>query len=132
VRIGDMAAAAGVNVSTVRFYERKGLLRKPRRLSSGYRDYSTDALEVLRFIKHQKEGGFTLREIRGFLSIASRRGSPSEFGAALEEKVRSNERKMRALQESNDRLLKALEQCECGRGKSKCCIETLSNNVVSQ
>ncbi|MGH9847657.1 MAG: MerR family DNA-binding transcriptional regulator, partial [Blastocatellia bacterium] len=46
MRIGELATQAGVNIQTIRFYERRGLLKKPHRTASGYRDYPTTAVEV--------------------------------------------------------------------------------------
>lgn len=67
--IGELASRAGVNVQTVRYYERRGLLREPERTSSGYRQYSTESLKRLRFIKGAQELGFTLGEIGELLGL---------------------------------------------------------------
>ena len=61
--IGQVAAAAAVNIQTVRYYERRGLLSPARRTPSGYRQYNEDAVARLRFIKHAQELGFSLKEI---------------------------------------------------------------------
>jgi MerR family mercuric resistance operon transcriptional regulator len=62
MRTGELARRARVNLQTIRFYERRGLLRKPARSSSGYRDYTTNDLESLLFIQWCKKLGFTLKE----------------------------------------------------------------------
>ena len=62
--IGELARRAGVPVSTVRYYERNGLLEEPERRDSGYRAYSLSAVERLRFIRQAQEVGFTLKQIR--------------------------------------------------------------------
>ena len=68
--IGKVAGEAGVGVETVRFYERKGLIRKPRRPSNGgYRTYPSDAVERILFIRQAQELGFSLREIKELLSL---------------------------------------------------------------
>ncbi len=64
MQIGEMTERVGVNIQTIRFYERRELLRKPDRLPSGYRDYPEDALRRVRFIKSSQEVGFTLKEIK--------------------------------------------------------------------
>ncbi|MBW3631274.1 MAG: MerR family DNA-binding transcriptional regulator [Gemmatimonadetes bacterium] len=56
--IGELAAEAGVNVQTVRYYERRGLLPQPERTASGYRQYDVEALERLRFIRQAQDLGF--------------------------------------------------------------------------
>ena len=65
--IGQVAAAADVNIQTIRYYERRGLFPTPRRTPAGYRQYADDAVARLRFIKHAQELGFSLNEIQGLL-----------------------------------------------------------------
>jgi MerR family copper efflux transcriptional regulator len=69
MRIGQLARKAGVTVDTLRFYERQGIITTPRRLMSGYRNYSDEALDRLLFVKDAKGLGFSLREIRELLSL---------------------------------------------------------------
>jgi len=69
MRTGQLAAASGVNVQTIRFYERKGLLRKPARTAGGYRAYREADLEIVRTIRLAQRFGFTLREIRRMLEL---------------------------------------------------------------
>jgi DNA-binding transcriptional MerR regulator len=66
IRIGEFARRAGVNLQTIRYYERLKLLRAPARSASGYRNYSSADIERVRFIKTTQELGFTLKEI-GYL-----------------------------------------------------------------
>ena len=66
--IGRVANAARVSIDTIRFYERRGLLAAPRRNFSGYRNYSGEVLDRLRFIGDAKRLGFTLKEIKELLS----------------------------------------------------------------
>jgi DNA-binding transcriptional MerR regulator len=63
MRSSDLAARAGVNVQTLRYYERRGLIEEPRRSLGGHRDYSDDDLTVVRAIKAAQRLGFTLEEI---------------------------------------------------------------------
>ena len=69
LRIGDVAKRAGVNLETVRFYERKGLLPRPPRGRSGYRAFSEDAVRRVRMIKRTQALGFSLKEISELLAI---------------------------------------------------------------
>ena len=62
--IGRLARKTGVSVDTLRFYERKGIITRPHRLLSGYRNYSDDVIDRMRFVKDAKGLGFSLREIR--------------------------------------------------------------------
>src|SRR6266581_4859338 len=70
--IGQVATAADVNVQTIRYYERRGLVPTPRRTASGYRQYTDDAVARLRFIKHAQELGFSLQEIQELLGLRVR------------------------------------------------------------
>ena len=69
MRIGDLAKQAGVNIQTVRFYEREQVLRQPPRTSSGYRSYSDRDLRRLVLVKQCQHLGFTLKEIREFAEL---------------------------------------------------------------
>lgn len=71
--IGAVARRASVGIDTVRYYERRGLLPEPQRRESGYRDYASDTVERLRFIRRAKELGFTLAEIRELLALSGDR-----------------------------------------------------------
>lgn len=70
--ISRLAAAADVNPQTVRYYERRDLLPRPRRTASGYRQYGEEALRRLRFIRRAQSLGFSLTEIRELLSLRVR------------------------------------------------------------
>ena len=67
--IGEVAGAAGVSVQTVRFYERRGLMRPARRTASGYRCYEPIDLDILKTIAQCQSFGFTLAEIREILRL---------------------------------------------------------------
>ena len=97
--IGRVADAAGISIDTIRFYERRGLIEKPGRNFSGYRNYPDAVLERLRFIGDAKRLGFTLREIRELLSEGVR--STSECGPV----TRKAEAKLAEMNEEIDRLL---------------------------
>src|SRR5579859_2301126 len=73
MRIGELAARAGVNVQTILYYERRRLLPQPPRTSSGYRAYADADLAQVQFIRHTQQLGFTLREIQALLPV---HGSP--------------------------------------------------------
>lgn len=121
MRISEVAAQAGVNVQTIRFYERRGLLKKPRRLSSGYRDYPAEVVKIVRFIKRTQKQGFTLQEIDYLLGrLAARSLTAVEVRAGFEAKIRYLEEQIRDLQTLRDKLSAGLENCECRDGLSLC------------
>lgn len=69
MHIGELARAAGVNIQTIRFYEREGLLPAPSRTTSGYRNYEQRDLDRVMFIRRNHEIGFTLAEIQQLLQL---------------------------------------------------------------
>lgn len=114
MRIGEVAAQAEVNTQTVRLYERMGLLRKPRRLSSGYRDYSTDAVLLIRFIKHSQKLGFTLVEIKTLIELRSKGDySATNLRGIAEAKVAEIDHKIRHLQEMRNAIEHGMNACQC-------------------
>lgn len=105
MRIGEVAAQAGVHVQTIRFYERRGLLRQPQRLRSGYRDYPPEAVQFVRLIKQLQEHGFTLKEIAALLRLQTTHAvQVPEIRAHLQAKIDSLEVKIQALQAMCDKL----------------------------
>ncbi|MGC2192748.1 MAG: MerR family transcriptional regulator [Candidatus Dormiibacterota bacterium] len=71
---------AGVNVQTLRYYERRGILPEPERLDSGYRAYGADAVSIVRFVGRARQLGFSLEEIDSLLDLAA--GGPRNCEAA--------------------------------------------------
>jgi len=70
--IGKAAEQGGINLQTIRYYERQGLLPEPPRHNSGYRMLSIDAVKRLRFIKRAQDLGFSLKEIKELLALRIR------------------------------------------------------------
>ncbi|ADB30352.1 transcriptional regulator, MerR family [Kribbella flavida DSM 17836] len=87
LRPGQVAAAAGVNLQTLRYYERRGLLDPPDRSLGGHRQYSGEAVTTLRVIKAAQRLGFTLTEIADLLETARHRHGPGE-AAGLQVRAR--------------------------------------------
>lgn len=82
LRIGEVASRAGVNVQTLRYYERRGLL-DPDRRHTGHREYDTDAVRLVRSIKATQRLGFTLSEIEELLDLTRRRSDRTRSIAEL-------------------------------------------------
>lgn len=117
MRIGELARRAGVNIQTVRYYERRGLLHDPRRRSAGYREYTDATLERLRFIKRAKELGFTLSEIGELLALRLDPGTTAaEVKGRAKEKIVEIEGKLRDLERIRHALSHLAGQCRGGRG----------------
>lgn len=86
MRIGELAQQSGVEASTIRYYERIGLMPPPARTASGYRDYGDDAAARLSFVQAAQSTGFTLGEIRETLAFRDRGEAPCGHVAALIER----------------------------------------------
>ncbi len=97
MRIGQVASGAGVNTQTIRFYERRGLLGKPRRTPSGYRDYSDDAVRRVLGIKRAQSLGFTLAEIQELMRLEEPGLHIEHVRAVAGAKIRDIDGKIRAL-----------------------------------
>lgn len=121
LKIGEVAEGGGVNLQTIRYYEREGLLPEPPRLASGYRMFPETSVQRVRFIKRAQDLGFTLREIRELLSIRlDKTKDCSDVRRLAATKIADIEQKMRTLQ-SMKRVLSALSQACPGRGSTEEC-----------
>ena len=110
--IGEVARAAGVQASAIRYYERRGLLPAPAR-SGGKRRYDARVLQRLRVIEVAKQAGFSLREIGRLLGGFDRRTTPSERWRALaEDKLREVDAQIARAERMRAFLLRGLE-CGC-------------------
>ena len=113
--IGKLAKQTDVTVETIRYYERRGLLPKPRRTPAGYRLYPPEAVPRLRFIKRARDLEFTLDEVTQLLSL---RGDPGAGCDTVERMARERltrlTARIRELQEARERLERLVQRCEGG------------------
>ncbi len=113
--IGKLARAAGVGVETVRFYERKGLIKKPP-AQTGFRRYAEDDARRIRFIKRAQELGFTLKEIKGLFELNTNpRTTCADVKRRADAKLGEIEQKLRDLRKMKRSLAEVTEAC--GEGK---------------
>ena len=118
---GKLAKTAGVNLETIRFYERQNLLFKPPRTVAGYRLFPADAVQRVRFIRRAQTLGFTLKEIKGLLALSQSRDSRCEtVRRQAEDKIAEIERKIQALG-AMKRALRELSATCSGRGPATRC-----------
>lgn len=127
ITVGHLARAAGINLETVRYYERVGLLPKPPRSASGYRLFPPDTVRRLRFIGRAQELGFSLREIRELLALrASPRTPSAEIRQRAEKKILDIEGKIRTLDAMSKTLQKLTKSCAgCGPASECPILESL-------
>jgi DNA-binding transcriptional MerR regulator len=108
--IGQLAHEAGVNVETIRYYERRALLREPPRTRAGYRQYSADDLWRLQFIVRAKGLGFTLAEIATLLGSGND-ASGDDVLQIAQSKIQVLEERQRELAETRARLKQLVTLC---------------------
>lgn len=132
--IGRLAKAVGVNVQTVRYYERLHLLGPATRASSGYRLYGPEEEQRLRFIKNAQALGFTLREITELLNLrVSSRARCGDIQRKAEEKLQCVEAKVKALQALTRALESLIRTCRAGQPTDRCPIlKRLETNAEAQ
>jgi MerR family mercuric resistance operon transcriptional regulator len=119
--IGKVARLAGVGVETVRFYERQGLIDEPPRRLSGYRQYPPETVSRVRFIRHAKELGFSLKEIKELQEL---RIDPDATCHDVRQRTRAKiqqiEEKIRSLQRIQQALQKLEAACDGAGSVSTC------------
>jgi MerR family copper efflux transcriptional regulator len=117
--IGRLAKQAGVNIDTIRYYERNGLIPEPTRRLSGYREYGPTDLARLRFILRAKDLGFTLAEIGELLSLSADR-DVSGVKRRAEDRLEQVEHKIKELQRVRRGLKTLIDACP-GHGDLERC-----------
>lgn len=116
MKIGELGKQCRVNIDTIRYYERQGLLPQPQRRTSGYRHYSSSDVERLRFVRRAKALGFTLEEIKELLAISDHREDDmADLKAAAAAKLNDVEAKLAELTRVRDGLHTLIEACP-GKG----------------
>ena len=119
--IGQLAGQAGVHLETLRYYERRGLLPRPPRSRSGYRQYPPDAVRRVRFIKRAQGLGFNLEEIGGLLAL---RVQHARGCGAVEREARGViarvETHIAELERIRTALVKLVTACQARRATEEC------------
>lgn len=119
--IGQLAERAGVNIQTVRYYERRGLMPRPSRTRAGYREYRPEAADRLRFIRRAQELGFSLEEIAELLALRVKHASAcAEVEARARAKIAVVDRKIAELQRMRSTLERLAAACEAHEPTSEC------------
>lgn len=121
MRIGEVATKTSVSVETLRYYERRGLLRDPERSASGYRSYGSDVVRRVHFVRNAQELGFSLDEIGGLLrmwedSATSCEQVADRAGATLER----IDAKMAQLERMRGALAQYVTACRASETLAEC------------
>ncbi len=121
LRIGEVARGAGVNVQTLRFYERRRLLRPRLRALNGYRYYDEESVRLVHFIKRAQALGFSLREVQALLRLRDTRGVPcAQVRTRAEAKIAEIEAKERRLAAMRRALETLVASCRPERRRREC------------
>jgi MerR family mercuric resistance operon transcriptional regulator len=127
MRIGELAKSVDVNVETIRYYQRIGLLGLPQKPYGGTPSYSGEDLRRLRFIRRAQQIGFSLEDIRALLELSS--SDCKQVGKLAAEKLNLVHAKLRQLRRIEAVLAKTVEQCASRKGNQPCpIIETLGQS----
>lgn len=119
--IGQLARLSGAGVETIRYYEREGLISEPPRRASGYRQYPEGALSRLRFIRHAKALGFSLKDIKALLELRVAPGTTcADIRKRAEAKIADVRIKLDMLRQMEQALVKLTATCR-GRGTTSEC-----------
>ena len=132
MQIGQMSKQVGVSIDTIRFYERNRLLAAPNRSDGGFRLYSSDDVAALQFIRSLQTLGFSLSEIRDFVSLRTNDlRACSAVRKMLGHKLKDIHAKRIALAKLEDELKSALTKCDAqlnrprGKKNGRCPVLTV-------
>ena len=121
MRIGELASQAGVDVQTVRYYEREGLLEAPARTGAGYRAYGPAHLERLNFVRHCRSLDMPLAEIKRLIDLSQNRAvSCDQVNTLVRSHLERVQAKRRALQTLEGQLEALSAQCASGHRVADC------------
>jgi MerR family mercuric resistance operon transcriptional regulator/MerR family gold-responsive transcriptional activator of gol and ges genes len=121
LKIGQLAKQVGVNIETIRYYERRNLLGPTSRLPSGYRLYNHETQQRLQFIKNAQALGFTLHEIEELLDLqVSSKAHCGDVQRKAEAKLEHVEAKVRDLQALVRSLRNLIRTCRAGQPTDRC------------
>lgn len=128
--IGKLAKQAGVTIETIRYYQRKGLLREPEKTATGYRQYPVGAITRIRFIKRAQQCGFTLKEISELLLLDS--GHCQDVRKMAEQKRQQVEKQIKDLSSLHNVLDNLVKGCQTDPSTEHCSIiDTLSKETAA-
>ena len=131
--ISQVAKRGGVNIQTVRYYERQGLLAPTSRTEAAYRIFSAESVRRIRFIKRAQELGFSLKEIKDLLSLRiDAHTTQADIRKRTQAKIADVEQKILHLQAIHASLLRMAEDCSgCGSLKDCPILESLDKEELS-
>lgn len=127
--IGVLARRAGVNLETIRYYQRRGLIATPRKPLGGVRRYDAGALANLRFIKRAQQLGFTLKEIGDLLELGA--GACAQTRSLAEARLADIELRLIDLKSMQQTLKRLIKACRAGREATCPIVESLGGDKLT-
>lgn len=128
-----MAKAGNCKVQTIRYYEQVELLPKPSRSNGNQRQYNQLHLDRIRFIRHSRELGFSIEQIRKILSLSGEQEkSCEEVDLIAQEHLQTVESKIERLLSLQNELKRMISECSCGKVADCKIIESLSDHELCQ
>lgn len=121
LKISELAKEAGVNIQTIRYYERSNLIPEPPRTKAGYRQYSSNDVARIKFIKRAQELGFSLKEVTELLDLRVESDTIcSDVQKQAEAKIAAIEEKIQMLQQMNQTLSDLVNSCRENKLTDEC------------
>jgi MerR family mercuric resistance operon transcriptional regulator len=118
ITIGQLARQVGVNIETIRYYEREGLMMAPKRTANGRRAYGDESIKRLAFIRKARELDFSLDDTRALLTIRDREGACEDAKVIAARHLQHVRVKMAKAIEAEQLLTAALRQCAGGTARA--------------
>lgn len=129
MKIGELSRATGTNIETIRYYERIGLLPAPHRTAANYRSYGEPHRARLAFVRHSRDLGFTIEEIRSLLDLSDDPGRDcSEADRIASRHLEQVEDKIAQLTRLRDELTRIVGRCRGGIAADCRVIEALGDH----
>ena len=132
--IAKLAAEAGVNVETIRYYQRIGVLDKPKPAQAGWRQYSEHVLRTLQYIKSGQNLGFSLAEIKAVQKLCLAERPPrlcQSIREVARQKVAEVEKQMQELEQLKQRLQEFIQACAAKPDAERCPLSQAFNGMKS-
>ena len=130
--IGDLSKRTGVKIPTIRYYEQMGLIEPPERSEGNQRRYTADGLRRLSFIRHSRDLGFTIEDIKGLLELSQHPDKPCGDAHSIAvqhlKDVQIRIAKLRRL----ERELKRISKCDASHIADCAVIETLADHSLCE
>jgi MerR family mercuric resistance operon transcriptional regulator len=130
--IGEMSQRTAVNIETIRYYERIGLLPQPPRTRGGHRTFGTESCRTLAFIKRSRELGFALDDIRTLLTLRNSQGSCMDVRAIAERHLQDVRTRMRDLAKLEGVLANAVARCSNDESTECAGLDSLDNGCCQR